>query len=131
MRPTERTFKNRGAPPRREVRRFRLEARDGRWRTLDASGNAFTARGQYVFVRVGDVLWVARCRPYETPGRVNHHELARGADVAFAGTARFGHGPRRGVLKTWDDASGHYQPDAAFAWQAALPLELSRRYGVR
>ena len=121
-------FFNRGRAPLRLVRRYRLELRDGRWRTVDSKGTTFTARGHFIFVRVGAVLWGARCRPYGIPGRANHAEIARGADVAFAGTIRFGNGPRRGILKNWNDASGHYQPEAEFASQAGLPINLFRPY---
>jgi hypothetical protein len=48
----------------------------------------------------------------------------RGGPVDYGGRVRFGGRNRRGVLVSSGNGSGHYQPPAALAEQAGLPMEL-------
>ena len=49
-----------------------------------------------------------------------HINLSRGQPVEYAGQLRFS---RDGQLKSWNNASGHYEPRAVKAPQAGLPMD--------
>jgi len=113
------------------VQRFELKQINGRWKTVDARGNAFTARGNYNYVVVGDRFYVTKVPSQPAMGQrvAGHIDIARGADVAYAGRIRFGAGRgNRGTLQWWDNSSGHYRPRAADASSISdlLPLDLFR-----
>src|SRR5437764_1452789 len=58
-----------------------------------------------------------------------HIDLARGADIEYAGEMQFGSSHRgRGQIRWWDNASGHYRPEGVYAHQAGLPVHLFRNY---
>lgn len=112
------------------VRRIRLEydASSGRWSTHGGT-RRFTARGNYIFVRTEAGIFVARRMQINGAAgrRVFHTDLAGGHPVLYAGEVRFGYGrSSRGVIRSWDNGSGHYQPLAEYAHQAGLPMDLFR-----
>lgn len=60
--------------------------------------------------------------------RGGHIDIAQGGDVQYAGQIRFGRGDKTGVIKYWNNESGHYKPDAAFSTQAPLPQSVFKPY---
>ncbi len=95
----------------------RLIQNNGKWKTVDGAGNMFTARGEYEFVTLNGRTYVGRAG-------TGHYNVSHGSEaVDFAGHIRFSHGSNRGVLKSWNNNSGHYKPTADKAWQAKLPLD--------
>nr|WP_244623600.1 RHS repeat-associated core domain-containing protein [Shewanella salipaludis] len=95
--------------------RYQLVNQNGRWKTIDGNGNAFTPKGEYEFVTQEGQIWVSRTG-------TGHYNIARGANsVDYAGHIRFGYGNNRGVIRGWNNNSGHYKPSADRAWQARLP----------
>lgn len=116
----------------RAVRRFELKQIDGKWKTVDARGNAFSARGDYNYVVVGDKIYVSNVPAHPGIGQriPGHIDIARGGDVGYAGEIRFGHGRgNRGQLQWWDNSSGHYRPKASDANTISdlLPIDLFGR----
>lgn len=57
--------------------------------------------------------------------RAGHFDISRGAQqVDYAGSIRFGWSDgTRGVLKEFDNSSGHYKPKTENAHQSGLPLD--------
>ncbi|GGJ06219.1 hypothetical protein GCM10007978_49790 [Shewanella hanedai] len=97
--------------------RYQLVNKNGRWKTVDGNGNAFTPKGEYEFVTQNGQIWVSRTG-------TGHYNIARGANsVDYAGHIRFGYGNNSGLLRGWNNNSGHYKPTAGRAWQAKLPSE--------
>jgi hypothetical protein len=92
---------------------FRLEnfTDQYRLRKVGAHG-AYVPNQQYNFVRTsaGEMLLHNRYR---------HPSIAEGRQVLYAGEVFF----NNGRLEWWSNGSGHYQPDADDARQAALPLD--------
>ncbi len=105
------------------VQRSTLEIRDGKWVEITSRGEVRTARGRYTFVQQGEKLYVSKANTtvgWEGNRRpVSHIDLARGANVNYAGEIHF----TGGKLDKWTNASGHYRPNPNFANQAGLPLE--------
>jgi hypothetical protein len=90
---------------------------DGRWKLQNRSGQLFTPRGSYNFVRRSGILRVSK--------RGEHVHISDGQPIEYPGEMRFGYdGVRRGRLRWWSNASGHYMPPAALASQAVLPMNL-------
>ncbi len=111
------------------VRRFELRQVDGRWKTFDTNGNAFTARGEYNYVVQGDKIFVSKVpsNPAIWQRIAGHIDVARGGNVSYAGEIRFGAGRgNRGQLQRWDNMSGHYRPNASDAGTISdlLPIQL-------
>jgi RHS repeat-associated protein len=99
------------------VPRIRLENRNGKWVTVSSSGKVRTASGRYIFVRKGSDILVAK------ENRAGHIDLAHGQKVLYAGEIQFSGRRRRGVLRKWNNQSGHYLPTAEAAHQAGLPMQ--------
>lgn len=113
-------FRNLGSPE--EIIRpeplKRLFFNGSRYKYIDENGRTYTPRGVYNFIVKEGKIYIASRRN----GQSGHINISRGADVEYAGQIRFGaRGPRRGWIKEWDNASGHYKPDAASSGQAPLP----------
>jgi hypothetical protein len=91
---------------------FRLEnfTDQYRLRKTDSHG-VYVPNQQYNFVRTGDGAMLLH-------NRYRHPSIAEGRQVLYAGEAFF----NNGKLEWWSNGSGHYQPDADDAAQAALPL---------
>jgi hypothetical protein len=91
---------------------FRLEnfTDQYRLRKTDSHG-VYVPNQQYNFVRTGDGATLLH-------SRYRHPSIAEGRHVLYAGEAFF----NNGKLEWWSNGSGHYQPDADDAAQAALPL---------
>jgi len=91
---------------------FRLEnfTDQYRLRKTDSHG-VYVPNQQYNFVRTGDGATLLH-------NRYRHPSIAEGRQVLYAGEAFF----NNGKLEWWSNGSGHYQPDADDAVQAALPL---------
>jgi Peptide methionine sulfoxide reductase len=85
-------------------------------------GSLQRAKGNYDFVVMDGNTFVAN----KDKG---HFNISRGAnEVDFAGTLHFGRSDSsRGILKHWDNDSGHYAPYWLDAWQAGFPLEAFKR----
>ncbi|HWE39215.1 MAG TPA: hypothetical protein VG406_21880 [Isosphaeraceae bacterium] len=112
--------------------RFSLVCVDGRWKTENARGVRFTAKGIYIFVVQYDRLFIAKRRAHRvTKEPINHIDLAHGKMVQFAGEARFGSRRRRGMLRIWNDRTGHfYDPKRPMnpGVVPILPRDLFERY---
>jgi hypothetical protein len=92
---------------------FRLENFTDQYRLRKAdSHGVYVPNQQYNFVRTveGSMLLHNRYR---------HPSIAEGRQVLYAGEAFF----NNGRLEWWSNGSGHYQPDAEDAAQAALPMD--------
>ena len=91
---------------------FRLEnfTDQYRLRKTDSHG-VYVPNQQYNFVRTGEGAMLLH-------NRYRHPSIAEGRQVLYAGEVFF----NNGKLEWWSNGSGHYQPDADDAAQAALPL---------
>ncbi|MDQ3743517.1 MAG: hypothetical protein M3444_03955, partial [Acidobacteriota bacterium] len=91
---------------------FRLESFTDQYRLRKADGHGvYVPNQQYNFVRTTEGSMLLH-------GRYRHPSIAEGRQVLYAGEAFF----NNGRLEWWSNGSGHYQPDAEDAAQAALPL---------
>jgi hypothetical protein len=117
-----------GDAPEPGARRFELVQEGGRWYTQGPKGQRFPARGTYAFAVQGGRIWVVKTSA--VIGRnVGHTEAAKGGRAGFVGLVTFENKPgRRGVMREWTNASGHYRPVAAFAEAAGLPMEKFRQF---
>jgi hypothetical protein len=105
------------------VGKFTLEQRNGKWVTVSSSGDVFSARGKYTFVVQDGKITVGRSgAALGSRPAAGHVDLALGNPVDYAGEIQFGGTKARGTLRTWNNASGHYQPRPEFATQAGLPM---------
>lgn len=77
------------------------------------------ADGTYVFTVLMSRPWEVRLGKRVDGG---HTAISRGADVYFAGEITF----EKGVLKEWNNSSGHYRPDAKFCSQVGNILPLTK-----
>jgi hypothetical protein len=85
----------------------------------------FLAGGEYDFVSRGGVVTVER---FMTDGST-HTALAGLGPVDYAGRVWFGSGTSsRGVMRRWDNGSGHFirgaDTNGDYAHQAGLPMNL-------
>lgn len=94
---------------------------DGKWVTIK-NGNEWSATGLYIFIRLNARFYA--CKANLRTSSVGHLELSGGRPVEYAGEIRFGGRKNRGVLRFWNNASGHYRPDAAAAQAAQLDMDL-------
>lgn len=85
-----------------------------------------SASGLYNFVVIDSIIYVSKANRVFHGMPVGHLEIAQGRPVAYAGQIQFAGRKKRGLLRFWDNSSGHYQPSADAAGQAGLPLELFR-----
>lgn len=109
----------------KSVGSFRLELREGKWVTVSSSGDVFSAKGRYIFVTQGGEITVGRQgAAFGSKPIPGHIDIAGGAPVEYAGEVQFGGTGSRGILRSWTNASGHYQPGAEYAGQAGLPQTL-------
>lgn len=92
---------------------FRLESFTDQYRLRKADSHGVYVPNQlYNFVRTGAGEMLLH-------NRYRHPSIAEGRQVLYAGEAFF----NNGRLEWWSNGSGHYQPDAEDARQAALPLD--------
>jgi hypothetical protein len=92
--------------PHPDARVVRLEKVEGKWKEIGPRYSK-TARGNYDFVvRDGRLLAVKAKRTF---GAAGHVEAAQGHRVGFSGQVEF----EAGVLKRWNDGSGHVRPASA------------------
>jgi hypothetical protein len=90
---------------------------DGIWKLANRTGELYTARGRYNFVRKGGRILVSKA--------AEHIHLSGGLPVEYAGEVRFGYNRiSRGRIRSWSNASGHYQPPPSLAHQAGFPMDL-------
>jgi hypothetical protein len=91
---------------------FRLENFTDQYRLRKTDSHGVYVPNQlYNFVRTGAGEMLVH-------NRYRHPSIAEGRQVLYAGEAFF----NNGRLEWWSNGSGHYQPDADDAAQAALPL---------
>lgn len=76
------------------------------------SHGVYVPNQQYNFVRTAEGQMLLH-------NRYRHPSIAEGRQVLYAGEVSF----NNGRLEWWSNGSGHYQPDADDARQAALPLD--------
>jgi hypothetical protein len=92
---------------------FRLESFTDQYRLRKTDSHGVYVPNQlYNFVRTGEGATLLH-------NRYRHPSIAEGRQVLYAGEAFF----NNGRLEWWSNGSGHYQPDADDAAQAALPLD--------
>jgi len=92
---------------------FRLENFTDQYRLRKAESHGVYVPNQlYNFVRTNEGATLLH-------NRYRHPSIAEGRQVLYAGEAFF----NNGRLEWWSNGSGHYQPDADAAAQAALPLD--------
>jgi hypothetical protein len=84
----------------------RLELVDNKWKEIGPRFSR-TARGTYDFVVRDGRLYAVKAK--RTMGAAGHTEAAQGQRVAFAGQVQF----EAGILKGWNDGSGHFRPASA------------------
>ena len=87
----------------------------------------YRAKGTYDFVTINGKTYVSRTSSKE---RAGHFDISRGAQqVDYAVSIRFGWSDgTRGVLKEFDNSSGHYKPKTENAHQSGLPLDKFKEY---
>jgi len=98
-----------------------LVCRDLKWKVIKGDSE-WSATGLYSFVRLNGHFYVCKAN-LRTDG-IGHIELSRGRPVDYAGEICFAGRKKRGVLRYWNNDSGHYKPPASAAHEAQLPLEL-------
>jgi hypothetical protein len=92
---------------------FRLESFTDQYRLRKTVGHgAYVPNQLYNFVRTTEGQMLLH-------NRYRHPSIAEGRQVLYAGEAFF----NNGRLEWWSNGSGHYQPDADDAAQAALPMD--------
>ena len=92
---------------------FRLENFTDQYRLRKSDSHGVYVPNQlYNFVRTAEGATLLH-------NRYRHPSIAEGRQVLYAGEAFF----NNGRLEWWSNGSGHYQPDAEDAAQAALPLD--------
>ncbi|MDQ3918055.1 MAG: hypothetical protein M3348_06220 [Acidobacteriota bacterium] len=92
---------------------FRLESFTDQYRLRKSDSHGVYVPNQlYNFVRTAEGATLLH-------NRYRHPSIAEGRQVLYAGEAFF----NNGRLEWWSNGSGHYQPDAEDAAQAALPLD--------
>jgi len=82
-------------------------------------GTIRSASGRYIYVQLGQYVFLARVNR-----GIGHIDLSLGLPVVYAGEIQFGGRKKRGVLRWWNNNSGHYRPDAFAAFSAMLPFDL-------
>ena len=109
------------------IKRYQLVEKNGVWYTVGENGSMYRAKGKYDFVTINGKTYVSRTSSKE---RADHFYISRGAQqVDYAGSIRFGWSDgTRGVLKEFDNSSGHYKPKTENAHQSGLPLDKFKEY---
>lgn len=111
----------------RFIQRSRLVFKEGKWREVTDKGEERTASGVYNFVvDLQGIIFIrkASARILGYPEPIGHVDLAMGKDVKYAGQIYFSGRNKRGILRNWNNASGHYKPQAEFMANSGLPGEL-------
>jgi RHS repeat-associated protein len=101
-----------------------LVEEDGRFFTVNSRGFKTTAKRTYTFVVELDGNVVVGRRAPKGVADVKHLRLSYGADVLYAGQVRF---TKKGILRSWNNFSGHYQPGTE--WSDQAPFDLSHFAG--
>jgi filamentous hemagglutinin len=122
-------YPNRGDDKYVPVPKFSIMHDGNRWKTVSSNNSKFTARGLHIFVVQNGEIVISKRRVIRDTGlTVNHIDLACGGNVEFAGEVRFS---ERGILKHWNDKSGHYhnsslpmKPDSV----GSFPVDRFRPY---
>ena len=98
----------------------------GKWKIIKGN-SVWSATGLYSFVRLSGRFYVCKAN-LRTDG-IGHIELSQGRPVDYAGEIQFAGRKKRGTLRYWNNASGHYKPAANAAREAQLPMELFQSWG--
>lgn len=107
-----------------EVFRSKLIFRENKWIELLGNLQERTASGVYNFVTQEQNIFIRKASAKIGNRPIGHLDLARGAEVDYAGRLYFSGRNKRGILRKWTNESGHYQPPPEFKHQACLPEEL-------
>lgn len=95
----------------------------GKWVEV-TNDSTRSASGLYNFVCIGGIIYVNKASRTFQGSPVGHIDIARGEPVDYAGEVRFAGRKKRGLLRSWNNRSGHYQPLVDEAGRAGLPMEL-------
>jgi hypothetical protein len=112
---------------------WRLIQRDARWKVCHGSLQR-TARGLYLFVVLprsdSPILLVHKAKQSTLRGRpVGHLDLAHGGPILFGGQIAFGSSYNaRGLLRWWDDRTGHYHDASSPMDPRNVPLLPQSRF---
>jgi len=101
----------------------------GRYWLQSGNGSRITPSGSYDFVTMPDgAIRVARTNP--SAEFSTHLGLSSADEVSYAGTIRFANRntATRGSIRSWSNASGHYQPPAWLSGNSNLPSDLFLPY---
>jgi hypothetical protein len=115
----------------RIIQRSRLVFKSEKWREVTEKGEERTASGVYNFiVDLQGIIFIRKVSAgipgYPEP--ISHVDLAMGRDVKYAGQIYFSGRNNRGILRRWNNGSGHYRPHADFMVNSGLPGELFESY---
>jgi hypothetical protein len=99
-----------------------------KWKEVRFDGIVWTPHGRYVFVRLDGVLFARRATAVHAGVVIGHLDLSRGENVTYAGEIFFKGHTKRGCIRLWTNASGHYKPDPEYACQAGLPIDLFSKH---
>ena len=113
----------------------RFDGSRGKWVTVSDRGTVRSATGKFIYVVSNGVVRVSRRLVAQQA--ISHQDLTMGEPVDYAGEVQFsGGGGPRGMLRWWNNRSGHYLPNAlaargvgAFPQDAFRP-EVERDYGA-
>lgn len=97
----------------------------GRWRTKSLAGvTTRTARGRYIFVVQESRLILAKdCKALGMARKVGHIDPADGRGIQFGGEIKFGGSESgRGILRWWNDRTGHYHAPGCPMDPLAVPF---------
>lgn len=95
---------------------------DGRWKIF-GFGELRTPKGTYNFVSQDGKVYVGTGDAFQ-----GHIDIARGNAVDYAGQISFGSGKTtKGILNSWDNASGHYIPEPVQpSWSSSVRLPIDK-----
>ena len=100
----------------------------GKWVEV-TNDSTRSASGLYNFVRIGGTIYVNKASRIFHGALVGHIDIARGEPVDYAGEVCFAGRKERGLLRSWNNRSGHYQPSVDEADRSGLPMELFQSEG--
>jgi hypothetical protein len=103
-------------------RRFILVKVKDKWYEVSHDGRRRTASGKYDFVVMNGSIYAVKAS-----SKFGHTEAALGGRVTWAGGIQF---TKNGVLKEWNNASGHYVPAGTLAVKEIRRGEIVEKVGL-
>jgi len=99
----------------------RLEQVNGKWWEVTPEGKTRLARGEYNFITTTarGKLYASKISRALGADHHGHVDLSAGGDISYGGQVTF----KDGKIQSWNNGSGHYRPDPAYAHQSGLDVD--------